>query len=90
LPFNETLSKAFEAYVKANPSWKIDERVVQSQVAFIKLRLRYDIVMASYGAISADQVLIEDDPQVARAVETLPRAAQLAQNAAKARRLANK
>ncbi len=85
LPLNGTLSQAFEAYVKANPSWKIDVRVVRNQAAFIKLRLRYNIVMASFGAVSADQVLIEDDPQVAKAVETLPGAGQLALLAAKAR-----
>ncbi len=90
LPFNETLSRSFEAYLKADPSWKINGRIVRSEAAFIKLRLRYNIVMASYGAISADQVLIEDDPQVAKAVETLPRSAQLAQNAARLRRLSNK
>ncbi len=85
LPFNEGLSTAFNNYLKLNMAWKIDNKTLQSQADFIKLRLRYNIVMASYGAISANQVLIEDDPQVAKAVETLPRAAQLAQLAAKTR-----
>ena len=85
LPFNEGLSTAFNNYLKLNMAWKIDNKTLQSQADFIKLRLRYNIVMASYGAISANQVLIEDDPQVAKAVETLPQAAQLAQLAAKTR-----
>ena len=50
---------------------------------FIKTRLRYALVMAAFGAISADQVLIEEDPQVAKAVEALPRAQQLAISARK-------
>ncbi len=84
-PFNETLSAAFQNYLKTNTTWKIDDKTLQTHAAFIKLRLRYNIIMASYGSVSADQVLIEDDPQVAKAVETLPRASQLAQLAAKAR-----
>ena len=84
LPFNDSLSAAFQNYVKANSSWKVDEKTLRAEATFIKLRLRYNIVMASFGAVSADQVLTEDDPQVAKAVEILPRAAQLAQNAAKA------
>ena len=86
LPFNNALSAAFQNYVKTNTTWKIDDKTLQTQAAFIKLRLRYNIVMASFGSVSADQVLIEDDSQVAKAVETLPRSAQLAQLAAKARR----
>ena len=85
LPFNDGLSAAFQNYIKADPSWKVDDKTLRAEAAFIKLRLRYNIVMASFGAVSADQVLTEDDPQVAKAVEILPRAAQLAQNAARAR-----
>ena len=88
--YNETLSTAFHDFIKANSTWKIDDRTLQSEAAFIKVRLRYNIITASFGSVSADQVLIEDDPQVAKAVETLPRAGQLAQNAARARRLSNK
>ncbi len=85
LPFNPSLLKAFQNYVSSNPSWKIANADVSSQSEFIKLRLRFNFVMASFGTISADQVLIENDPQVAKAVETLPRAGQLALLAAKAR-----
>ncbi len=85
LPFTPSLLRAFEDYVKSAPSWKIDGTTLNRESEFIKLRLRFNIVMASFGAISADQILIENDPQVAKAVETLPRAGQLAQLAAKAR-----
>ena len=87
LPLSASLLAAFQNYVKTSSAWKIDDRTLAAQAEFIKLRLRFNIVMASFGATSADQVLIENDPQVAKAVETLPRAAQLAQLAAKARQL---
>ena len=87
LPFSASLLTSFQNYLRTNPSWKIDDHSLAAQAEFIKLRLRFNIVMASFGAISADQVLIENDPQVAKAVEALPRAAQLAQLAANARQL---
>lgn len=45
---------------------------------FIAVRLRYNLATASFGSVAANQILIEDDAQVARAVEALPRARNLA------------
>ena len=39
--------------------------------------------MANYGSVSANQVLIEEDPQVGKAVEVLPDARLLALTAKK-------
>ena len=81
----ENLMAAFNDFAEKRTGGKLTADSLNKESTFIKLRLRYYIVMASYGAVSANQVLIEDDLQVAKAVETLPRAAQLAQLAAKAR-----
>ncbi len=56
-----------------------------AQSNFIKNRLRLNLATAAYGSISANQVIIENDSQVARAVGALPRAGELAQNARKFR-----
>ena len=69
----------------AKGSKRFDTNTLRKEAAFIRLRLRYNLAMASFGITSANQVLVEDDRQVAKAVETLPRAAELARNAAKAR-----
>lgn len=53
--------------------------------SFVRLRMRYGFVTAFHGTTSAAQVLVEDDRQVARAVQALPRAAQLAALADKVR-----
>ncbi|MBK8467047.1 MAG: S41 family peptidase [Chloracidobacterium sp.] len=82
---SDDLLAAFSEFVKKNSPGKFSQEALIREAAFIKLRLRYNIAMSAYGSISANQVLTEDDPQVAKAVETLPRAAQLAQLAAKAR-----
>ena len=84
-PISESLLASFHDFVEKTAGDRFSADTLKRESAFIKLRLRYNIVMASYGAVSANQVLIEDDAQVAKAVETLPRAAQLAQLAAKAR-----
>ncbi len=73
-PVTDELLAAFVDYLQKNNSWTIPGGDIKTEAAFIKTRLRYGLVMAAYGAVSADQVLIEDDPQVAKAVEALPRA----------------
>ena len=63
--------------------WKFSKDEIETQKAFIKLRLRFNLATAAFGNVAANQVLIEDDPQVAKAVEALPRARQLAVSARK-------
>ncbi len=79
----ESLLAAFNEF--AARSGGLTPQQLRDESSFIKLRLRYSIVMASYGITSATQVLTEDDPQVAKAVEALPRSAQLAELARKVR-----
>ena len=82
-PVSDSLVIAFNAFTQNSSN--ISPATLRSESSFIKLRLRHNLIMASFGAISAVQVLTEDDAQVAKAVESLPRAAQLAQLAAKLR-----
>ncbi|MEQ1922215.1 MAG: hypothetical protein ABL952_06875, partial [Pyrinomonadaceae bacterium] len=85
LPSNEALKNAFLTFAKKQGAWKFTDKQLTSETAFITLRLRYYIAMASFGVNAAQQVLTENDPQVAKAIEILPRAGQLAQMAAKQR-----
>ena len=77
---SENFLKAFIHFVETKTDGKFVNNLSRES-DFIKLRLRYYIVMAAHGSVSANQVLIEDDPQVAKAVQTLPLAAQLAAKA---------
>ncbi|MBV9215411.1 MAG: hypothetical protein JO053_04470, partial [Acidobacteria bacterium] len=87
---SDSLIASFADYVRAEKSSGISNVAVASETKFIRERLRYELVMAANGSLSADQVLTENDPQVAKAVAVLPRAGQLAQAAAQVRRLANR
>ena len=84
-PETTALTSAFASFLLSHPELNISGEIARSENSFISLRLRYELAIAYYGSVSASQVLIEDDAQAAKAVEALPRAAQLAQNAARAK-----
>ncbi len=83
---SDSLLAAFNSFVERDKRGRFAEGSLRAETAFIRLRLRYYLAMASLGAVSANQVLIEGDPQVAKAVISLPRATRLTQSAAKAKR----
>ena len=83
IPISDSLVAAFDEF--AAKQGKFSAATLKAETPFIRLRLRYNLAIASFGTVSANQVLIEDDPQVAKAVEALPRAAQLALLATKVR-----
>jgi carboxyl-terminal processing protease len=85
-PVTEALYKAFKDYVASKPEWKALVPQLDRQRAFIETQLRFDLITAAYGRVPADQVLISDDPQVAKAIEVMPRARELAMSALRARK----
>lgn len=82
-PVADDLLTIFKNYLAAKNDWKIRADDVSTEKDFVKTRLRYNLVTAAFGNVASNQVLIEDDAQVAKAVETLPRAGQLALSARK-------
>jgi carboxyl-terminal processing protease len=88
-PVNDSLFTAFKAFVGRDPSWKLSAKQLDDNRALLAVQLRYQLITAAYGRFIADQVLLNDDPQVAQAVEALPRARDLALNAQRARALNN-
>jgi carboxyl-terminal processing protease len=82
---DDELIAAFENYVRSDPEWKISDDVLSREANFVRSRLRYQLAVAAFGIVPANQILAEDDPQIAKALESLPRAAQLAATAARIR-----
>jgi len=74
----EDLFKAFKEFVAKDPLWKMTPQQLDRNRSFIELELRYNIVTAAYGRVTADQVLVSDDPQVAKAIDVMPKARELA------------
>ena len=81
-PVTDSLFRSFKEFIAADPSLKNLSAVVAANRPFVELQLRFNIVTAAYGRVMADRVfVIGEDQQVARAVEVLPRARDLAMSA---------
>jgi carboxyl-terminal processing protease len=74
----DELFKAFKEFVAKNPDWKVMAQQLDRNRSFVDLELRYNIVTAAYGRVSADQVRQMDDPQVEKAIAVMPKARELA------------
>ncbi len=83
-PVTDELFNAFAGYLAQD--WKPLSPSLDAQKAFVKSRLRYNLATAAFGSVAANQVLIETDLQIAKAVEALPKAEQLASTARKSPR----
>lgn len=78
----DAVFKSFKDFVTNDPEFRSLTALVDHNRTFIQLQLRTNIVTAAYGRVAADRVYITgDDPQVARAVDVLPRARDLAMSA---------
>jgi carboxyl-terminal processing protease len=86
-PVTDELLAAFKTFIANDENWKLNISKLENEKEFIKTRLRYNLVMAAFGSVSANQVLTEQDAQVAKAIEFLPRAGQLAFTASKNRQI---
>jgi carboxyl-terminal processing protease len=75
---DDQLLNAFISKVLDGNENRLEKNQLVNEKQFIKTRIRYNLIVANYGNVAANQVLIEDDMQVAKAVESLPRAQQLA------------
>jgi len=82
----DQLFNAFKDYVANDPEYKsTTAAVLDRNRSFIELELRFNLVTAAYGRVAADRVFVTtDDPQVAKAVDVLPKARDLAMGTAKA------
>jgi carboxyl-terminal processing protease len=84
-PVTDALFQSLKEYVAKDSSMKSMVAQLDRSRGFVDLQLRYYLITAAYGRVTADQVLIQDDPQVTKAIEALPRARQLAMSATRAR-----
>ncbi|MBD0324820.1 MAG: hypothetical protein ICV68_00220, partial [Pyrinomonadaceae bacterium] len=75
----------FKEFVISKPSYKTAAARLDRERAFIERQLRYELATAAYGSVTALQVFNADDPQIARSIDLLPRARELAQAARRAR-----
>jgi len=84
---DDKVYKAFKEFAVAHygEELKLTEAQLDKGREFIARQLRYDLTTAAYGSVKATQVLMIDDPQVAKAIDSLPRARDLATAAMRGR-----
>lgn len=81
-PVTDALFRSFKEFVAADPSLRNLLPLVEANRSFVDLQLRFNMVTAAYGRVMADRVFVTgEDLQVARALEVLPRARDLAMSA---------
>jgi len=84
-PMNDTVFNAFKDYVAKDQNWKVFAPTLEKNRSFIEEQIRFYLATAAYGTVASVQVLTKDDPQIAKAVEVVPRARDLAMAAMRAR-----
>jgi carboxyl-terminal processing protease len=84
-PITNEVFQAFRDYVAKDANYKNLLPQVDRNRQFVETQIRYSLAMAAYGFVTAQQVLIREDNQVAKAIELMPRARELAMAAMRAR-----
>ena len=84
-PMNDMVFKAFKDYVAKDANWKTLAAVTDRNRPYIEQQIRFQLATAAYGTVSAIQVLTKDDLQVAKGIDVVPRARDLAMAATRAR-----
>ena len=81
----DALFAQLKKFAAAKPMFKVTPDQLDKSRAFAERQLRYNLLSAAYGYRTATQVFNDADPQIARAVDVMPRARELALAASRVR-----
>jgi carboxyl-terminal processing protease len=84
-PITDALFKELKKFAASKPVYKVTPDQLDKSRSFAERQLRYNVLSAAYGYRIATQVFNDGDPQIARAVDAMPRARELALAASRAR-----
>jgi carboxyl-terminal processing protease len=77
---NDRVLEAFRNYLRKDQGQRLQVTQIETDLDFVKLRLRQEIITAAFGADAGQRVLLESDPQALRAIGVLPDAKRLAES----------
>jgi len=80
-PITDRVLEAFRNFLRTQPENQLQPAQIDEELDFAKLRLRQEIITAAFSNDAGARVLLESDVQVLRALEALPDAKRLADNA---------
>lgn len=84
-PVTDALFAQLKQFAAAKPEFKATPEQLDKFRQHAERQLRYNLTSAAYGTMIAVQVFNNDDKQIARAIDAMPRARELAQSARRAR-----
>ena len=84
-PVTDALFKDLKRFAASKPIFKVTADQLDKSRSYAERQLRYNVLSAAYGYRVATQVFNDADPQIARAVDAMPRARELALAASKVR-----
>jgi len=84
-PVTDAVFNELKRFVAAKPIYKVTPEQLNRSRAFVERQLRFELATAAFGSTAAVQVFNDGDPQIARAVDAMPRARELALSARRAR-----
>jgi len=74
---DDALFNTYVAFTIKDPKFGLTKANIDAQLAYAKSRLREQIATARYSTEAGTQVLLENDPQVLKAVDAIPQAKKL-------------
>lgn len=77
LPITDKLYEAFRNYTIADKKSGLTAENLNGQIEFAKTRLREELATANYSNEAGIQVLLEADPQILKAIESMPEARRM-------------
>ena len=82
-PVDDHVLSAYRQYIAAKSQFNLTDEEAAAYRSYLVLQLRREIITAAYGPEAGDQVYLTADPQLKKAIELLPEARMLAENARK-------
>lgn len=76
-PVTDAVFKAFKTYVAANAEFNVTPEQLDRERPFVEKLLRVELSTAAFGSTTSLQIYNSDDPQIAKAVDVMPRAREL-------------
>ena len=89
-PMMKVFRDQLAAFLKKHPEINIAPTTLEEQMTWARHRIRYEVLLAAYGADKAQQAMNDTDAQLQKAVTELPNAAALAEKARRARNVSSK
>lgn len=80
-PITDRVLEAFRNFVRTQPDFHVLPAQIDEELDFTKLRLRQEMITAAFSNDAGARILLDSDVQVIRALEALPDAKRLADNA---------